>query len=41
MVDSRGTIHKGRDGLNPTKEMLTNITNTACVLDPTSKECIT
>ncbi len=41
MVDSRGTIHKGRDGLNPTKEMLTNITNTACVLDPTSRECIT
>jgi malate dehydrogenase (oxaloacetate-decarboxylating) len=41
MVDSRWTIHKGRDGLNPTKEMLTNITNTACVLDPTSKECIT
>jgi len=40
MVDSRGTIHKGRDGLNPTKEMLTNITNTACVLDPKSKECI-
>ena len=41
MVDSRGTIHKGRTDLNPTKEMLTNITNTACVLDPTSKECIT
>ena len=41
MVDSRGTIHTGRTDLNPTKEMLTNITNTACVLDPTSKECIT
>ena len=40
MVDSRWTIHKGRDWLNPTKEMLTNITNTACVLDPLSKECI-
>ncbi|QFR38898.1 NADP-dependent malic enzyme [Candidatus Gracilibacteria bacterium 28_42_T64] len=40
MVDSRGTIHKERDGLNPTKEMLTDITNTACILDPDSKECI-
>lgn len=41
MVDSKGTIHTGRSDLNPTKQMLTNITNTACVLDPTSKECIT
>ena len=41
MVDSKWTIHKWRSDLNPTKEMLTNITNTACVLDPTSKECIT
>ena len=41
MVDSKGTIHKWRSDLNPTKEMLTNITNTACVLDPSSKECIT
>ena len=40
MVDSKWTIHKEREGLNPTKEMLTNITNTACVLDPTSKQCI-
>jgi malate dehydrogenase (oxaloacetate-decarboxylating) len=40
MVDSRWTIHKWRDWLNPTKEMLTNITNTACILDPESKECI-
>lgn len=40
MVDSKGTIHKWRSDLNPTKEMLTNITNTACVLDPTSNECI-
>lgn len=40
MVDSRGTIHNGRKNLNPTKQMLTNITNTACVLDPESKECI-
>jgi len=40
MVDSRGTIHKEREWLNPTKEMLTNVTNTACILDPNSKECI-
>jgi malate dehydrogenase (oxaloacetate-decarboxylating) len=40
MVDSKGTIHKWREKLNPTKEMLTNITNTACILDPTSKQCI-
>jgi malate dehydrogenase (oxaloacetate-decarboxylating) len=40
MVDSKGTIHKEREWLNPTKEMLTNITNTACILDPNSKQCI-
>lgn len=40
VVDSAGTIYKGREGLNPVKEMLTNVTNTACVLDPTSKQCI-
>lgn len=40
MVDSKWTIHKEREWLNPTKEMLTDITNTACVLDPNSKECI-
>ncbi|MDD3302682.1 MAG: NADP-dependent malic enzyme [Candidatus Gracilibacteria bacterium] len=40
MVDTKGTIHKGRTDLNPVKEMLTNITNTACLLDPTSTECI-
>jgi malate dehydrogenase (oxaloacetate-decarboxylating) len=40
MVDSVGTIHKWRQDLNPTKEMLTNLTNTACILDPSSKECI-
>jgi len=40
MVDSRWTIHKWREWLNPTKEMLTDITNTACILDPNSKECI-
>lgn len=40
MVDSVWTIHKWRRDLNPTKEMLTNYTNTACLLDPSSKECI-
>jgi malate dehydrogenase (oxaloacetate-decarboxylating) len=41
VVDSAGTIHKGREKLNPVKEMLTNVTNTACLLDPSSSECIT
>ncbi len=41
MVDSVGSIYKWRDRLNPTKEMLTNITNTACLLDPSNKKCIT
>ena len=40
MVDSKWTIHKEREWLNPTKEMLTNITNTACILDPNSRQCI-
>ncbi|MDD5770351.1 MAG: NADP-dependent malic enzyme [Candidatus Gracilibacteria bacterium] len=40
MVDSVGTIHPGRKDLNPVKEMLTNITNTACLLNPNSSECI-
>ncbi len=40
VVDSSGTIYKGRDHLNPTKDMLTNVTNTACLLDPNSKKCI-
>lgn len=40
MVDSVWTIHPGRKDLNPVKEMLTNITNTACLLDPTSSSCI-
>lgn len=40
MVDSRWTIYKWREWLNPVKEMLTNITNTTCILDPNSKECI-
>ena len=39
MVDSAWTIYKWREKLNPTKEMLSNITNTACVLDPGSKAC--
>lgn len=40
MVDSVGTIHPGRKDLNPVKEMLTNITNTSCLLDPHSKSCV-
>jgi malate dehydrogenase (oxaloacetate-decarboxylating) len=40
VVDSAGSIYKGRADLNPVKEMLTNVTNTACILDPTSKQCI-
>ncbi len=40
VVDSSGTIHKGREKLNPVKEMLTNVTNTACILDPNGKWCI-
>lgn len=40
VVDSTGTIYAGRDRLNPTKEMLTNVTNTACILDPNGKACI-
>lgn len=40
MVDSLWTIYAWREKLNPTKEMLTNITNTACILDPSSEKCI-
>lgn len=40
VVDSSGTIYKWRDRLNPTKEMLTNVTNTACILDPNGSGCI-
>ncbi len=40
VVDSAGTIHKGRENLNPIKEMLTNVTNTACILDPNGAWCI-
>ena len=40
VVDSSGTIYKWRDRLNPTKEMLTNVTNTACVLDPNGAWCV-
>lgn len=40
VVDSSGTIYKWRHRLNPEKEMLTNITNTACLLDPNGAGCI-
>ncbi len=40
VVDSSWTIFAGRDKLNPVKEMLTNVTNTSCILDPNGKWCI-
>jgi malate dehydrogenase (oxaloacetate-decarboxylating) len=40
VVDSSGTIYAWRENLNPTKQMLTNVTNTACILDPTGTGCI-
>lgn len=40
VVDSSGTIYAGRERLNPIKEMLTNVTNTACLLDPNGTWCI-
>ena len=40
MVDSKWTIYKWRDWLNPTKEIISNITNTTCILNPNWKECI-
>jgi len=40
VVDSSGTIYAGREKLNPVKEMLTNVTNTACILDPNWAWCI-
>ncbi len=40
VVDSKWTIYAWRWNLNVEKEMLTNITNTACVLNPESKDCI-
>lgn len=40
MVDSVWTIHPWRKDLNPVKEMLTNITNTSCLLDPNSPSCV-
>jgi len=40
VVDSSGTIYAGRENLNPVKQMLSNTTNTACILDPESQGCI-
>lgn len=40
VVDSSGTIYAGRENLNPTKQMLTNVTNTSCILDPNWEWCI-
>lgn len=41
MVDSSGSIYKWREWLNPVKDMLTDITNTACIMNPWSNQCIT
>ena len=40
VVDSKWIIHKWRWWLNSTKELLTDITNTACIIDKDSKKCI-
>jgi len=40
MVDSKGVIYHGRDHLNPIKELITQITNTACLLDEDHEDCI-
>lgn len=40
VVDSSGTIYAGRDNLNPVKQMLTNVTNTSCILDPNGSWCV-
>lgn len=40
MVDSKGVIYKGRDSLNPIKEMIADMTNTACTLDADHQDCI-
>lgn len=40
MVDTVGTIYKGREWLNPIKQMLTDMTNMACLLDINNKSCI-
>lgn len=40
MVDTKWTIYKWRENLNPVKEMLTSITNTACLLDKENPNCI-
>lgn len=40
MVDRTWTIYKWRGGLNTSKEIVSNFTNTACILNPESKKCI-
>jgi len=40
VVDSSWTIYKGREWLNPVKEMLTDLTNTMCILNPDGEWCI-
>ena len=40
MVDSVGTIYKWRNDLNSAKLLLAESTNTACLLNPDSHECV-
>ncbi len=40
LCDSKGTIYKGRENLNPTKMELAEITNTACVLSHDHEKCV-
>lgn len=39
VVDSAGTIYQGREGLNPVKAALAEVTNTACQLDANHPDC--
>ncbi|MDP4008800.1 MAG: malic enzyme-like NAD(P)-binding protein [Candidatus Peregrinibacteria bacterium] len=41
LCDSKGTIYKGREDLNPTKMELADITNTACHIDHDHGNCVT
>ncbi len=41
LVDSQGSIYKGRDNLNGVKEELAKITNTACLLGTDNPDCKT
>ncbi|MFK7780631.1 MAG: malic enzyme-like NAD(P)-binding protein [Candidatus Gracilibacteria bacterium] len=40
MVDTKGVIYKGREGLSSVKDEISEITNQACIFDIESKTCI-